>query len=443
MYTPIATQSRPGSDAYSGERLVNYFARPASGLSPAVLLARGGLSQHVAVTGRVRAIIAAHGAIYAAAGGRLYRISGTTATDLGAITDGVTTMAANASQLAIVAGGVYYVWNGTTLSSPSLGPLTNPTSVATMNSYFIVSGTSAGRGDAIAWSAPDNPASFDGLDFAFAEAQPDAVVGLIADHNELWLFGQTTIQPFYVSDGEQVFLPNQGALIEHGCQAATMAKADNAVFWVTPQGKVARSFGSGPQWISTPEVQDEIARSTVTGGFTFSERGHEFYAVTLQGKPSLVFDITTSLWHERSSGLAFAGWDAECAVLDGGTWYFGCDGRVATASDTVYSDFGDVMACEVVSPLQANTGELFRVSRLHVDFSGGLVGIGRTPEAMLQTSRDGRNWGREMWRPLSELGFYKRRSVWSALGQFRQGSIRVRVTDPVPRDLIGVAVNYG
>lgn len=442
MYAPIATQSRPGSAPYSGERLVNYFARPASGLSPAVLLSRGGLSAHVAVSGVTRALLSAHGYIYAAAGGRLYRISGGVATDLGAISDGITTMAANATKLAIVAGGVYYAWDGTTLSSPATGAVTDPTSVASMNSYFVVSGSSGGRGDAITWSRLDDPTTFDGLDFAFAEAQPDAAVSVLADHNELWVFGTSTVQPFYVSDSEQVFLPNQGALIEHGAQANTMAKADNAVFWVTPEGKVARSLGSGPQWISTPEVQDEISRSVVTGGFTFSERGHEFYAVSLHGKPTLVYDIVTGLWHERATGLEYAPWAAGCAVLHEGTWYFGCEGFVATASADTFTDLGGAMVSEVISPLHAQRGELFRVARLHVDFSGGAVDIDRTPEAMLQTSRDGQTWGREMWRPLADFGRYKRRALWNALGQFRQGSIRIRVTDPVPRDLVGVTVSY-
>jgi hypothetical protein len=445
-YTPIATQSRPGSDAYSGERLVNYFARPASGLSPAVLLARGGLTARVELYAEVRAMVEFGGALYVAAGGQLYRIIGSTATAVGGIADGPTQMVSDARYIGIVAAGRYFVFDGTSVTSPDTGALTDPVGIAYLDGYFILIGTAGGRADGFTISGLDDPTTFGGLDFAFAESAADPLVGAITDHNELWLFGTRTVQPFYNAGAADFpILPNKGALVEHGCLlGGTIAKADNAVFWVRPDGKVARSFGSQPEWISTPEISDEIARSTITGGFTFSERGHEFYALTRATGTTLVYDISTGLWHERSAGLSYGPWQARNAIQVGGEWFFGCaGGQVATASEATYTDFGGDLLNEVESPLTTNKGDRFRVTRIHADFAGGRVDLGRDPQVMLQTTRDGELWGLERWRDLGSLGAYKRRAVWHALGQFRQGAMRLRITDPVQRDLIGVSVTYG
>jgi len=73
-----------------------------------------------------------------------------------------------------------------------------------------------------------------------------------------------------------------------------------------------------------------------------------------------------------------------------------------------------------------------------VSIRGGTGGIGRTPQAMLQTSRDGLNWGVEKWRDVGDKGEYNRFAEWFGLGAFRRFQIRIRITDPIPRDIYGV-----
>jgi hypothetical protein len=444
---PLAQQTRPGSEAYSGERLFNMFARPSDGVSPLVLLSRGGLTSSVDLgTGKpVRAMQPMGGSLYAVSGGTVWKISGTSATNVGTVIDGETHLAASATELAIVAGGTYYICDGSSTSSYSTGALTDPIGVAFMDGYFIVIGSSAGRDDALTVSTLDDGTTFDALEFAFAESNPDGLTGIIADHNELWAFGDETVQVFYNSgDSGFPFIPNKGALTEEGCvSGASVAKADNAVFWVTPDGKAARSLGSSPTWISTPEIRKELASSTIVNAFTFSERGHEFYAISRENKTTLVFDMVTSLWHERVDGINYEPWAAQTGVLFNGTEYYGTDsGHVATASETVYTDFGDLLLAEARSPMTENRGEEFRVSRLYLDVAGGGVDIGRTPKVMAQTTKDGVIWGREKWRKLGGSSQYAKRATWNNLGAFFQGAIRFRVTDPVPRDLMGIAVDY-
>jgi len=448
MLSILARQSKPGSYAYSGERLVNYFLRPSDGATPGVLLGRGGMvsSANTGTLSPVRAAVTLGGIIYACSGGKVWRITGGTATEVGTVTDGETYMAANRSQIGIVVGGRYYVCGGASTTLVSPGAVDTPVCVVESDGYMVVIGRGAGLGDILQVSALDDATTFKADQFATAEYRADDLIGAIVDHGQIHLFGTETVETWYNNgDVDFPFAPNRAALIEHGCvNGRTVAKADNAVYWVAPDGKVLRNFGGSPQVISTPEVKDALSGSTVTGGFTFSERGHEFYAVTRADKTTLVFDMVTQLWHERAKGIDYDPWAALCQVRLDGVDYFGCDnGQLATLSETAYQDFGGYLLGEFETPLQMTQAELFRVSRIHIDVDSGTGGLGRQPKCMLQVSNDGATWGRERWRDLADLGHYGQRAAWHALGQFRRGKIRFRVTDPVKRDVIGGAVRYG
>lgn len=439
---PFAVRSTPGEDAaaYSGERLVNYFARPIDGVSNVALMARSGLVQHAYIGAPVAALTEMGGDLYAVAGGAVWRVGGGSVANVGAVPTGPARLAASGRQVAIVAGGRYFVCDGATTVEVSPGVLTTVVDVAYMDGYFILVGADINRGDAIQITALDDGATLNALEFAYAEESPDPLVGVLRDHGELYMFGTQTTQIFYNAGAADFpFLPNKGALIEHGClSAATLAKADNAVFWVRPDRAVVRSSGSTPQVISTPEVKEELLRSTVTGGFTFSDRGSEFYAVTRDGNTTLVFDIAAQLWHERSTGLEYEPWAALNRATFGGVEYFGCAcGRIGVADQSTWTDFGGVMASEAISrPIEAG-GEQITIAKVHVNLRGGEDDIGRAPEIMLQASRDGRTWGAERWREMGQKGEHWKRMAWHGFGASRRFQFRLRVTDPVARDIYG------
>lgn len=441
---PFTRMTVPGGveTLYSGERLVNLFARKTDdAVAPLALLGRGGLVEYARLPGPVRAMVEMGGQIYAVAGGRVWRMYGPTPTEVGRVADGPTTVAANISEIAITAGGNYYVCNGSTTTRYTPGALTRAHGVEYADGYFIVIGSASDRDDAVQISALDDGTAFNALDFAFAETSPDPLVGILRDHGEIYLFGTRTIQVFYNSgDADFPFTPNRGAGMEHGCIGGeTVAKADNAVFWVRPDGAVQRSFGSSPEVISTSEVKDALASSTVAGAHTFSERGAEFYAVSREGGTTLVFDISTGLWHERSTGLLYGPWAATCSLMIDGATYLGCgDGRIATMGQGVFTDFDGPLMAEAVSLPVEQAGERFRVARLHMNVRGGGV-LDRAPRAMLQLSRDGVTWGGEKWRDIGGRGNYWRRATWHNLGLFRRAQARIRITDPVPRDIYGVS----
>lgn len=441
---PFATQSKPGvmAQAQSGERLVNYFARATpGGVSPVALLCRGGLSEVASASGQVEAMVSMGGTLYAVIGGALYCLDGATLERLGDVATGPARIATNGTQIAVVAGNKYFLYDGLTVAEVATGAVILPTGVAYMDGYFVVSGRSAGRADALTVSGLFDGATFSNLDFAFAEKSPDPIVEIRRDHDRLWVFGSKSAQLFYNSGNVDFPIsPVQGATIEHGCKPNSVVTADNAAIWVRPNGAVLRSGGDSPQIISTPEVQDQIG--DVTHAYTFSERGHEFFAIRQEGQPTLVYDFSTGLWHERSSGVDYGAFVVtEAQEVDGVSYFGTTDGQIATASERTYQDFGAVMMAEATSmPVQQGAGRFF-IARLHASFSGGLDGMDRTPRVALRVSRDGYTWSDARWRDLASLGGYGARTTWHGMGQFRRAQFRFRVTDPVSRDLLGV--EYG
>src|SRR4029078_9254693 len=79
-----------------------------------------------------------------------------------------------------------------------------------------------------------NGLTYNGLDFASAEVQPDNVLATINQQENLLIFGQKTIETWFDSGAANFpFQRVDGATIQCGCAAAkTPVKEDNAVFFL-------------------------------------------------------------------------------------------------------------------------------------------------------------------------------------------------------------------
>lgn len=263
----------------------------ASGVLPLVTLSAGN---------PVRAMVDHGGVLHAICGGKLWSVSGGVATELATVADGVSYMASSGTELGIVADETYYLWSGGALTSPTTGQVTTPREIAHLRGYFIVGGADVDRGDTFAVSNLNDGATFDGLDFATAESAPDDITGIVADHSQLWFFGTRTVDVWYPSAGDLPFAPNIGAFLQQGCaNGRTIAHLDNSLFWVSPENTVLRSAGGSPEVISTPEIEEALAASTVEGGLAFFDKGHLIYAIQRTDDTALCYDVRTQQWHER------------------------------------------------------------------------------------------------------------------------------------------------
>src|SRR5690606_5013968 len=102
--------------------------------------------------------------------------------------------------------------------------------------------------------------SYNALDEYQAETSPDRIMGLIALHNEVLVFGERTIEPWTnVPTDNAAFQLQRGSVIESGCASGnTIVKLDNSVFYLTENGQIARLNGYTPQIVSTYALEGAI-----------------------------------------------------------------------------------------------------------------------------------------------------------------------------------------
>jgi hypothetical protein len=229
--------------------------------------------------------------------------------------------------------------------------------------------------------------TWDPLDFASAEGDPDNVVAIITDHREIWTLGRETVE-VWADSGDPDFplarIP--GALIEQGCAAAnSVLKADNSIFWLGSDsrgnGIFWRANGYTPQRISTHAIEELLATFADLSdaiGYAYQEDGHIFCVWTFPtADKTLVYDCATTLWHERAYWNKATGlWErhrAQCHCFAFGMHLVGDRyyGTVYEQSGGFTSDDGNPKRWLRSVPLGSNENKYLFPRDLEIDIEAG------------------------------------------------------------------------
>lgn len=443
---PFAVQySVARSRPLSVQRVLNLFAEesPPQEKTPVSLYATPGL---VALgpaidPATVRGLHVMAGVLYAVAGATLYKVdAGAAATSMGTVAgDGPVIMANNGRQILITnTNNQGYIASGASVAQIANPNFPGAGSVCFIDGYFIVNAPGSKK---FFISVLNDGTSWNALDFGSAEADPDFIIRVFADHRELWLFGTSSIEIFYNSGASPFpFERVSGAFITRGCLAPlAVAALDNSIFWLADDGIVYRANGYTPVRVSTHAIERLIAtmpNRTEARSFSYTQEGHGFYVLTFPNNGTVVYDAATGLWHERQTQGR-----KDWAVIDYARAY---DRHVAGAftsgklfaidPDTPTED-GMQIRRQAVTPSIWAESDRATMSKFQVDFETGVgltTGQGSDPQAMLDFSDDGgKTWSNEKWASIGQIGKYKNRAKWDQLGQFRQRNMRVTVSDPV------------
>lgn len=450
MLIPFGTQSyQHEARQLSSQQMKNCFLeqQPQGAKSPVAVIRSPGIESILTFPkSPIRGAAEHSGEPYFVAGNSLYKVSGTTYTDLGTIPGNERVdMFSNGAQLGILADGDLYVYE------TSLAQVTDPGFVGASDVTYLdlfgvfVDGSNIFINNPAAASFPDLN-DFDALDFATAEATPGDIVAIETDHRELFIFKEDNTEIWTnTGNADFTFQPVGNAYMELGCIAKdSVAKADNTVFWLANDMTVRRADGYTPIRVSTHAIENEITKMTTRSdayAFSYPFNGHLFYTLTFPTENrTFEFDITTGLWHERESDGNE--WRAGHYLYSNDIHYIGdlTTGNLGKLNGQVYTDFGDVHRVSITSPSVSSEGRQIFFKRLHVDFEMGrglLTGQGDDPQAMLQWSDDGgRTWSSEYWRSIGQIGEYYRRAVWHRLGASRDRVFRLSFSDPTPFTLI-------
>ena len=413
----------------------------------------------------VRGVVAEGGLTWWIAYDSVYRVDGgANITLLGKISSryGEVGMVSNGTQILIVDGVGGYLINVPAATLTKIDDVDFPNGVRRctfQDGYFIVTGLPGSQSFYIN-SAPFDGGNWDALDFASAEGATDNTVGIISDHRELWLFGPLSAE-VWVNTGSTDF-PFQrsgNTFIEHGCVAAgTIAKADNAVFWLGSDergsGIVWRANGYTPQRISTHATEAAFAKYTLTDAFAFAyeQEGHAFYVLTFPtSNKTWVYDAATQLWHERAWREPLTGvlhrWRPSCYVFAYGALLVGDyeSGKIYSLKLDVYLDNG----VPILRRRRAMTTAILQnrvfYSSLQVDMETGVgtaTGQGADPQLMLRFSNDGgHTWSNEKLATVGKVGQYGARAKYNRLGAGRNRVWEISMTDPVKFAVIGAVVD--
>jgi hypothetical protein len=307
-----------------------------------------------------------------------------------------------------------------------------------------------------------NEVTFDALDFASAESNYEPIVTLLVNHEELLLFKRTVTEIWRSTGGADFpFSRDTNASIEQGCAAPrSVVGMDNSVFWLGENGDgggiVWRLNGYTPQRVSTDAIEYAIASyDTIEDAIAYSyqQEGHTFYVLTFPtGNATWVYDAATQMWHQR-------------AYLDPATGRLGrhrsnChlyykrkhivgdykSGALFVLDPDYHRDGTDPMpAIRAAAHLADGDYGWVVHNRLQIDMETGvglLAGQGANPVALLDWSDDGgKTWSNKHSASMGRMAEARTRVRWNRLGRARDRVYRLTITDPVPRVIIGAALN--
>ena len=261
-----------------------------------------------------------------------------------------------------------------------------------LDTYTVVAGTNG----EIYTSNPNDPTSWNALNYITAEAEPDQLLGIAKHLNYVVTFGQWAIDFFY-DTGNYPGSPLSVAPsyhIEMGCvNGDSIASFDNTVLWL------GRSKNTGPaiyalvggaiQKVSTVYIDRIISNSNMLSmrSLTTTVCGHTFYILTLHDiNVTIVYDLSEQTWTQwtmytkenaqSSTGLYAEEYFRPSFVAGYGTTIYMLDddnGTLYTLSQDYYSDSGAPIYYRVVTDLVDN-GTTKRKFYNRVEIVGDKVG---------------------------------------------------------------------
>jgi hypothetical protein len=474
------------SSAFQSDRAINFYpefeptikGNPGDAKGDCILIGTPGTAIWGSAGGSlpIRAAHSFAGVLYLVVGNKFYSTAdGQTFTERGSISsligrvtikdNGLKVLDAGGDQIMLVDGTNGYIYNVNTTNFSVIsggGWPGNPTSLEEIDGYFIIS--CANSMSAYASDLYDGT-TWDALATSPINATADVLQVPINMHQQLAMIKTVTTE-FWQDTGTAPdagfpFSRIPGAVIDYGTSApASVVRGDNSFFMLANQRNgdevcfigVVEWNGMVPQIISPPGITYKIGQwGTLSDAlaFCYSGEGHTFYVLTSpSANQTLVYDASTTLWHERSSWTG-APYEigrhvSNCYVNFSNLHLVGDyrNGNLYRLGSNIYQDNGDPLVSIRVSPhiFDKKNLETIFIHRLQIDLQAGVgdPSSNLDPEAFLARSHDnGNSFGNDAPASIGMAGDYTKRLIWRQLGASRDFVFRLSLAAPTKRVLIG------
>lgn len=290
------------------------------------------------------------------------------------------------------------------------------------------------------------------LSFISAEYAPDKVIAVRRLGEQLWLLGQSSSEAWALNDSATPPLAPYGGLVfDYGCRARDAAVSlPSALIWVDNACEVRMTTGGEPQVISDHGLSEQI-RQVSAGDLRaswYKKDGHVFYALTLQGDTTWVYDLTTRQWARRSTlGYSYSRISQFATLGDTVLAANSVANEIYKLDADRRDDAGDAFPVEFTAFAEVLEGKV-PCANLELICEVGNApwsGTGSDPVISMRYSDDGgKSWSRWRDRSLGLAGQSRKRVRWNALGTISAPYGRIfhfRVTDPVARRFSDLRLN--
>lgn len=409
------------------------------------------------VTGEGRGMGQYNGELYAVAGGNLEKIDALkNTTSIGSIPLGGHCILEEDGINLIIATGTTkpYVYDGSTLTLTTNANLHASNSATFINRRIVYDGA----GQQALFADLDDPTIVQGDNIALVETKPDDLIRVFAQDQQILMFGDKTIEPFYFTgSGSPPYRRIDNATKEIGLAAIhSVAANDDFVYFLGSDRRVYRIAGLTLQSISNPAIGQKIAKYTSVAdakGMCFTLDSQRYYLITFKtGNETWLFSEDAGSWINLSHGSNHDEYlaSAYLYIYDKHLIQDRRNGKIYELDFDTYTHNGDIIywqrdTAKVTAKNVGAAGRklIFNRLRLFVETGTSLItGQGSNASVMMQWSDDGgRSWSSERWASIGELGEYGTELFWDDLGEHSSLMFRFRMTDPVRWVLISAEVD--
>lgn len=410
-----------------------------TGISAGYLRPVDGLRELGQGPGRSRGAINWNGEHYRVMGSKLCRVERNgTVVELGDVGDDgeQVTLTYSFERLAVASNGNLFYLTNNVLEQVTDVNLGNVLDLVWIDGYFMTT-----DGEFLIVTELNDPFTVSPLDYTSSEIDPDPVVALVKQRNEIYAVNRYTIEVFDNLGGANFpFGRIEGAQVQRGAFGTHCAIAyENGIaFLGSGIGESPGVFIAGngsSQKISTREIDDTLAEYTEAQLSkvvleVVNDRSNALLWIRLPNQ-TLVFDVTSSgtagkpVWYVMTSGEGkpYRGIDV---IWCHDNWQVGDleSFAVGVTDDTISTHFGTTVEWEFSTMIIY--GEGFGAVFHSLELVGLPGRVAFEEDAYITTSYtlDGRTWSQERPLYIGQRGDRNRRLVWRRQGKMRNYRIQ-------------------